>query len=47
MIRVLDGIALYAIYGIVGLIPLAILPVAGFTLWETPKVAVLNIFSLL
>jgi tetratricopeptide (TPR) repeat protein len=43
----LDLVAEYAIYGIAGLMPLIIVSTTHFILWETPKVALLNIFTLI
>ncbi len=42
----LDVIAEFAIYGIAGLIPLAVISTPAFLLYETPKVALLNILTL-
>ncbi len=44
---ILAVIARYAIYAVAGLIPLATISVGGFVLWETPKVALLNILTLI
>ncbi|MBI2934255.1 MAG: O-antigen ligase family protein [Chloroflexi bacterium] len=43
----LDMMAEYAIYGIAALIPLAVISTREFLLYETPKVALLNIFTLI
>ncbi len=42
----LDMLAEYAIYGIAGLIPLAVISTPEFLLYETPKVALLNILTM-
>ncbi|MBI4334803.1 MAG: hypothetical protein HY673_26410 [Chloroflexi bacterium] len=44
--RALDLAATCAIYGVAGLTPLAFVSTSQFIIWETPKVALLNILTL-